>query len=477
MKKSWSKILFSFCGLFLVILIKYYTSTETAAESIKANSADDFIDSIGVVTHLSYTDTAYAQNWNDNNPNYNVKELLWELGIRHIRDRMLSPSYAPVISYAPERFAQLYKDTGIKLTALIDLKQDNILDSSPIPGELEFWSQASFDVNGDMIDIADTIEAIEGPNEYDNKRLPDQNWSETLRKYQEKLYRLVKQNDILASKPVLMPSLIYTDNCHKIGDLSHIIDKANLHSYPNYPYWRFPSATLNWYINNVKKCSSQQPIIATETGYPTLPGEVSEQTEAKYLPRLFAEYFSRGIELTLTYEFIDIPHLEGIQAHFGLIKAEPVSAHELTSYILTPKKSYYALKSLIDLLNDSQWDSQSKTWSKPSFDSRHLNLNFVGKENSTHYLLLQKSDGNYYLLLWREIEAYNKSQGNFDNDVDKLEIKIVDDLVSASQYTYDANFNYVESELQVSGNAINVEVPDSLTIIKIVLQLDELNLG
>jgi len=471
MKNLWSKILLSFCGLLLVILIKHSTSTETLAGSIKANSADNFVDSMGVVTHLSYTDTPYAQNWNDNNPNYNLKKLLAELGIRHIRDRMLSPSYAPVLSYAPERFAQLYKDLGIKLTAVIDLREDDFLNSSPIPGELEFWSTGSFKVNGDIINLADLIEAIEGPNEYDNKQLPDKNWIETLIDYQTQLYTLVKENNILASKPVLMPSLIYTDYCGKIGDLSNISDKANIHSYANYPYWGFPSSTLNWYLHNIKKCSSEQPIIATETGYPTLPGEVSERTEAKYLPRLFAEYFSRGIEQTLTYEFLDIPHLEGIQAHFGLINAEPVSDDKFTSYVLTPKKSYYALKNLIDLLKDSQWDSQNQTWSKPNFQSNTLNLEFLDKELSTHYLLLQKSDGNYYLLLWREIEAYNKSKGNFDNDFDKLNIKLVDGLVSASQYSYDTNFNYVENQLKVANNAINVKVPDSLTVIKMVPQL------
>ncbi|NES18020.1 MAG: hypothetical protein F6K41_03615 [Symploca sp. SIO3E6] len=472
-KKRLSKILLSLCSILVIFLVKYSHSTETLAGSIKAISADDFVNSIGVVTHLSYTETPYAQNWDDNNPSYNLQELLSELGIRHIRDRMLSPSYSPVLSYAPVRFAQLYKNAGIKLTVLIDLKKDEILDHSPISGEVEFWSKGRFNINADLIHIADTIEAIEGPNEYDNpKYTPDKNWPTTLREYQRKLYNLVKQNDILASKPVLMPSLVRTDNCQKVGDLTDIIDKANIHSYPSYPYWRFPSATINWHLNNVKKCSEEQPIIATETGYTTVPGKLDEQTEAKYLPRLFAEYFSRGIERTFTYEFIDIPRHNGIQAHFGLIKAKSINEDEFTSYILNPKKSYYALKNLINLLNDSQWDSQNKSWGQPNFESRALNIEFFDKERSTHYLLLQKSDGNYYLLLWREIEAYNKRRGNFENDIDKLEIKVVDDLLSASQYSYDTNFNYVEKELQVSDNSITVKVPDSLTVIKIVPKLN-----
>ncbi|NER20260.1 MAG: hypothetical protein F6J96_05925 [Symploca sp. SIO1C2] len=470
MNKLWSKVLLSLCGMIFVFLVKHSTSTQTIAGSITANSADNFVNSMGVVTHLSYTDTPYVQNWNDNNPNYNLKTLLAELGIRHIRDRMLSPSYASVLSYAPERFAQLYKDLGITLTAVIDLREDDFLNASPIPEELEFWSTGSSEVNGETINFADLIEAIEGPNEYDNEQLPDENWMETLIDYQTQLYSLVKDNEILAEKPVLMPSLIYTAYCGKIGDLSHISDKANIHSYANYPYWRFPSSTLNWYLNNIKKCSSEQPIIATETGYPTLPGEVSERTEAKYLPRLFAEYFNRGIEQTFNYEFLDIPHLEGIQAHFGLIKAEPISDDKYTSYVLTPKKSYYALKNLIDLLNDAQWDSQSETWSQPDFQPQTLNLEFLDKEASTHYLLLQKSDGNYYLLLWREIEAYNKNKGNFDNNFDKLKIKLGDGSASASQYSYDANFNYVENQLRVANNAINVKVTDDLTVIKVVLQ-------
>src|SRR5918998_1731657 len=50
-----------------------------AASAETARSADDFVSSIGVNTHVIYDDTAYG--------NFNlVRDRLRELGVRHIRD-------------------------------------------------------------------------------------------------------------------------------------------------------------------------------------------------------------------------------------------------------------------------------------------------------------------------------------------------------------------------------------------------------
>ena len=50
----------------------------------QAQSADAFVDTIGIITHLHDTDTAY-ENFDDV-----IKPRLAELGIRHIRDGMVN---------------------------------------------------------------------------------------------------------------------------------------------------------------------------------------------------------------------------------------------------------------------------------------------------------------------------------------------------------------------------------------------------
>ena len=66
-------------GLTMFVSSFMVFSSPSYAEVEKARSANSFIDSIGVNTHLSYMDTSYA-HYNDI-----IKPKLKELGVRHIR--------------------------------------------------------------------------------------------------------------------------------------------------------------------------------------------------------------------------------------------------------------------------------------------------------------------------------------------------------------------------------------------------------
>ena len=77
-----------------------------------------------------------------------------------------------------------------------------------------------------------------------------------------------------------------------------------------------------------------KPMAATETGYPTHRSGSSELAQGKYLPRLFCEYFTHGVQRTFWYELVDEdefpdPNGDNVECHYGIIRKD-----------LTPKPAY-----------------------------------------------------------------------------------------------------------------------------------------
>jgi hypothetical protein len=69
-------------SLFLLVLLASALAAANAFFSETVQTADAFVDSIGVNTHFSYTDAIYHLNFPL------VKQALVDLKIRHIRDGM-----------------------------------------------------------------------------------------------------------------------------------------------------------------------------------------------------------------------------------------------------------------------------------------------------------------------------------------------------------------------------------------------------
>ena len=81
-------------------------------------------------------------------------------------------------------------------------------------------------------------------------------------------------------------------------------DVAAMHSYPSA---REPTFNLDTNIGQLAtlRGTPAKPLMSTETGYYNNPvqfGWIPENLAAKYVPRLYAEYFNRGIERTYLYE-------------------------------------------------------------------------------------------------------------------------------------------------------------------------------
>jgi hypothetical protein len=357
-------VLTLFCTTALVICLTLFVPlVQTAAKS--ARSVHSFVDSIGINVHLSYLDTVYAR-YEDL-----VKPKLKELGIRHIRD---NGSYAQ---------AQLNKLSNL---ATRGIKSTVILDPTDI-------GKASNAVNI-VKAVADAIEAVEGPNEWDmhpNLNYEGQNFPDGVRKFQADLYSVIKGNSTTARLDVLSPSLAFPGNAFKLGKVA--CDIGNIHSYPR--GGKVPSNALEKWLPAARVICGSKPIISTETGYQNAVNErgVSEQASAKYLPRLLLEHFNGGIKRTYIYELIDLkpnPEPDKGEWHFGLLRNDGSS-----------KPSFIALKNLLSLLGNSNGLTSR------SFTPKSLNYTLSGNTSTIHHTLLQKIDGRFYLILWQDVLSFD----------------------------------------------------------------------
>jgi hypothetical protein len=333
-----------------------------------ARSAYDFVNSIGVNTHLNYFDRLYG-----NFPL--VERELQSIGIRHLRDgiHLQNQDYNSAV-YG--RWIQLGK-LGIRFDAVLD-PRDN-------PGPLSSaWLENVIQLSGH------TIESFEGPNELDISGMHD--WISIDQSYQRMISAAERSLPEAGQIQLIGPSLASASHGSALGSFDSSVDEGNLHPYPAA---QPPSAVFPEQTDFAKVMFGERNIMITESGYHNALNDhrdqpaVSEQAAAKYVPRLFLEDFARGIPRTYLYEFMDeAPNtaLSDNQLHWGLIRADG-----------SEKPAFNAVKRLIAELMDNV---------EPA-GPRQLDWSLGPAGASIHHLLLQKSNGEFDLVLWQEISSYN----------------------------------------------------------------------
>jgi hypothetical protein len=333
------------------------------AAPVGARTANDFVESIGVNTHTYYDDTVYYRSFGT------IEQRLHELGVRHIRENLM-----PDREDQYERLNRLASG-GIKSTLILGTPEDGKEGLDDLTSIL-------------ASDLRESVDAVEGPNEYDLHG--DSNWMQQLAPYQSQLYAAIKSNSSLSPLPVVGPSLGNTNSDG--SDVSGSLDYGNIHSYPNAEP---PEDNVSRLLATATQMSGSKPVMATETGYHTAVNwsgdhkPASEAAQATYTPRLFLEYFRRGIARTFSYELVDEfpnPGHDESESNFGLLRND-----------LSPKPAFDALRNLTTILADPG----------PAFAPGRLGYTVSGDQNDLHQLLLQKSDGSYYLALWRSSSVWD----------------------------------------------------------------------
>ncbi|MBE3070085.1 MAG: fibronectin type III domain-containing protein, partial [Planctomycetes bacterium] len=413
------------------------------AEPAPPRSADDFVDAMGVCTHWSYMDTPYGSAYEK------VKALLGDLGVRHVRDGW------------HEREIDLYKTYGIRATTIFS------------PGPKPPRDQLAI-----LREQVKVIDMIEGPNEVDlfKTTYNGKGFPEGPKAYQNDLYAAVKADAALAGVGVIAPSTARTGSNLELAPLASL-DTVVMHSYAG---GERPSVSLDGpVVSNILNAQRilgpgvvWKPIVVTECGYHTALGEtgtaqpgVSERAQAKYIPRTFAEYFNHGIVRTFTYEFIDeFPDYKtdereatNAEACFGLVKRD-----------LTPKLAYTALKNLIALLKEASWDAAKQAWQTPPVTLRALDFTLEGDAKNVHHTLLQKSTGEYLLLLWQEVTSFDtKAKRDIANADVAVTLTLNSPVFDAAVYLPSRGPEPVKTF--DAPKAIALSVPDEVLVVKLLV--------
>ena len=325
--------------------------------AVQARAASDFVDSVGVTTHLNYLETVYYTEWP------RLRDLLLASGIRHVRDGI--PRMAP---WYYERLRQ-WTSQGVQLLGML---------GAGTPDDLAAL----------VAELPGGMPAIEGVNEWDLNG--GANWAADLCAYQPKLYEAGTAHGLT----VLGPSVTSWGAAEAVGDLSHCMDRGNLHNYygtrhPETQGWGDDGyGSLDWAKRMAAMMAPGEVLWTVETGYPTAPGhppampdrDMPEAACVRYLTRLLVEQFAQGIPRTYLYQFAEDFQPQGpvdAYATHGLVRADA-----------TPKATYHAVKNLIGRLQDAPLRAPGT-------------LPYALTEvPDLRHVLLQKRDGTFYLLVW-----------------------------------------------------------------------------
>lgn len=353
-----------FIGIFLLIhySLVLYALPQKGIKAQESFRAYDFIQSIGINTHFGYYDTQYRHYEKV------LKKRLLELGVKHIRDGTYNNDVL-----------QKYKDIGENgVRLLLITPHDKAVERAKAIGSM-LWG-------------------VEAVNEPDGGKQPG-TWEKEARLEQQQLYESIKNDAETQNIAVVGVSLAnIRDNPRRLGDISQWMDYGGMHPYAagQYPafHWGWGMSMDNA-VSEARNVSGNKPLIVTECGYhnkehnPNHPG-VPEAVAAIYHLHLFFVYFNKGIQRSYKYELLDLKPdkaMTDMECHFGLVRSDG-----------TVKPSFTALKNLIRLLNDSDQE----------FSPHSLPLQITTAGNvAIQSTLLQKSDGSWWLALFRPVSVYD----------------------------------------------------------------------
>jgi len=416
---------------------------DNANAQVTALSARDFLNSIGVCTHI-------AQGID--NPT-NVAACLRYAGIPNIRDDG-STSSATI-----QGWIYVHNNSGARISLL------------PINGNIAKTLSVY-----ESLAAAGALLAAEGPNEpnnfpvtYNGVKSSGTNFL-PVAWFQRDLYRAVKSDPKLAGIPVFASSEAggaQPNNCGLqfltippgagtlLPDGTIFGDYANTHNYVcdhltnlcDNNAWGAAEPALNgrwdgmwveyghtWWGRGYNGYSSNQlrtlPKVTTETGW-TTRGEnsITEEQQARLFLNLYLAAFKRGWSYTFIYMLRDDPG----QGYWGLFHSD-----------YTPKPSATCLHNLTTILADNN-----------SPMARGLHYTIHDEPSTVHDLLLQKSNGTLELIIWGE-QVSGSSHVTVNIGESFATVRVYDPMIGTS---VTQNLGAVKSvSLDVSDHPLVVEI-------------------
>jgi hypothetical protein len=380
----------------------------------QALSNFQFTDSVGVNVHFAYSDTIWGQF-------PQIMQSMISLGIGHFRDGLNSS--APAYQYES---AETLGKAGIKADWLMDPNNTATI------------------INSAYANAPDATEEFEGPNEDDAAAGP------TLLAFMQLLNDTVRGNPATAAMPILAPSFVQPSSFATQGSLSSLINFGNTHDYfatfnPETPpyggsfYNCGGYGSMQFNICLAQMVAVNEPVVSTETGYESGAG-LSDAVIGRYDLRLLFESLRLGIVRTFLYEFIDDPG-----GNWGLLTGS-----------FSAKPAYTAIQSVLSLLKDASFAQPGK-----------LDYTLGGNTQNVHHLLLQKSNGTFYLAIWLAVPSADPQNPSNTYDVAPQDVTLSAStpIAGSTVYVLDDSGNMASSSTELTNGSLPITVTDRITLV------------
>lgn len=451
-------------GLILILLISSITAPALAQTTIQARKAIDFVDSMGINVHFEYTNTPYK--------NYvALNQKLLELGMHHMRDEINNTKNKAFVAEL-----QQLNTIGYSLCGLIAGGNDY-----PPAGD----NLQTTEVVPMIQNLLPSIEAVEGPNEPDDPNPPfvygvgNTPYPKGAIEESKDLWNIVQDNPSISALPVLAMSEGTPQDFLQLAAITPPpIDYAtygNMHAYQGGLVGDWGLKDL--YIPYAQDLTGSKPLWTTEMGYHNdtnflSDGEqqgVSQRASAIYLPIAFLSGFNQNVMRTFSYELIDEapdPPLANCASQDNPLRCAGEGYYGILNHDGSPKPAFTALQNLISLLGDPE---------SKDFEPGSLTIAFSGAPPRMHYTLLEKSDGDYYLAIWNDLQIFQLAAATGSKGYDIYRPNVPVTLIFSEPYKFtvyapnDASGVNPTSAytLSTTANSIELNLPAKVLLVKI----------
>ena len=338
--------------------------------------AQSFLNSIGVCTHLSYTDGGY-------NNTRNVINDLSYLGVKNVRDSLVRSSHLAAF--------QAVAASGVKFTLNVGTGAQTTATLKNTLGLADALNTA----------VRGSVAAIEGLNEINN-------WSASYNGVCGLLGAVDLQRDLFCdvhNDAALAGVAVDYFTGYGAGGIAvgpnplcagGLADFNTQHPYP--VNGAAPAAFMNpaHCLNNA--AGAVGPVVYTETGYSSnggVNGAVNQDVQAQYTLDLLCDAFKDGVQTTYLYDLLDAyaPGSKQGDDGFGLFDSNNA-----------PKEVALGIHDLTTLLADPGATATT-------FATAPLNVKVSGLDCFGNSLTLEKSSGAFDVLVWEEPSLWIQNKG------------------------------------------------------------------
>ncbi len=329
-------------------------STATQAES-----AETFVDSLGVNTHIDFQAYGYQDL-------ATTEAAIRYLGLVNLRDDPENPADVGANGW----WQQVATATGAKFDAF--LAEGSVAQmQGDLPRAVQLAQQG-------------IVNFIEGGNEEDDPYATSNgNSLAAAAAFQANVYAAAHNLGLPAINMSFGQGWTAANNWagdyDKAGNLSAYADYANAHTYPS----GAPASTIQLITTDANIAAPGRPVIQTEFGYDT--SQIDATTAAKYTLDGLLDSTADGVAKTYLYALFD----DG-SGQFGLMNADGTS-----------KPAGLAIHDMTTLLADPGAGA--------GFTPGTLSYGLTGTTTGDNSLLFQKSDGSDWIAIWNEQQALGAS--------------------------------------------------------------------